>query len=84
MRDLINEIHSQGMLLNVEDSIINTNIKSDLFYIKNKMKQSQDIRDQVKAISDSFKISTEIDVWKNYHILNYMQVQALCLSFHSL
>ena len=62
---IIKDIRTQGMLLNVDDYVINTKDELDLLYMKKMMTKSVNIRDRVEYLYDSFKAEFKINVWEN-------------------
>ena len=66
LKEIITNIRNHGMLLNINNSIINTKIESEFSYIKKLVDQSIDIRNQVSHIYKSHIEETETNVWENY------------------
>lgn len=62
---IIKEIRTQGMLLNVDDYVINTKDEIDLLYVKKMMTESETIRNSIEYIYDSFKAETKTNFWEN-------------------
>ncbi len=65
-QNLLKAFRTQGMLLNIDDYIINTKDDFDLSVMMKKITESKEIRDQVEYIYESSKLNTSVNIWENY------------------